>query len=145
MPAFYKIDKERRLVISSGSGAFTFADALAHQDKLLKDPDFDPGFSQLLDFTQFTQFGLRASDIRKLAGRTIFSPDSRRAFILRGDLEYGFGRTFEILRETTGDSVFASSAISTKPWIGFFPNKRAPEKGRGRLVGQASIHQIGVG
>ncbi len=31
MPAYYNIDKERRLVMSTGSGVLTMTDALAHQ------------------------------------------------------------------------------------------------------------------
>ena len=103
MPIFYKIDKERRLVMSSGSGAFSVAEALSYQEKLSKDPEFDPSYSQIADFTQFTQFYLSASDVRKLAQRTIFSPHSRRAMIVPNDLAYGFGRMFEILREDHGE------------------------------------------
>ena len=40
MPAFYFIDKERRLVFSSGSGVLTLEDMLGHRSRLLKDPDF---------------------------------------------------------------------------------------------------------
>ena len=49
--AFYNIDKERRLVLSSGNGVLTKEDLLGHMDRLSKDPDFDPDFSQVLDFT----------------------------------------------------------------------------------------------
>ena len=54
MPAYFRIDKERKLVMSTISGVFTLADGLAHQDILLKDLDFDPSFSQLLICTQVT-------------------------------------------------------------------------------------------
>jgi hypothetical protein len=47
MAAFYKIDKERHLVMSTGAGVLTLPDLLAHQEKLLADPDFSPDFSQL--------------------------------------------------------------------------------------------------
>jgi hypothetical protein len=103
MPAFYKIDKERRLVLSSGAGTFTLADALAHQEKLAGDPDFDPSFSQLMDFTHVTRVELSAEDIRRLAQRTVFSPQSRRAFIMPNDADYGLARMFEILREAQGE------------------------------------------
>jgi hypothetical protein len=53
MPAYFKIDKERRLVMSTISGVFTLADGLSHQEKLLKDPDCF--FSQLLDCTHVTK------------------------------------------------------------------------------------------
>jgi len=103
MPAFYKIDKERRLVISTGAGILTMAEILAHQKKLGNDPDFDPGFSQLIDFSQVSELDLDASDIRVLAQRSIFSPRSRRAFIMPTELAYGLGRMYGMLRESAGE------------------------------------------
>lgn len=103
MPAFYKIDKERRLVMSTGAGILTMAETLAHQNKLANDPDFDPSFSQLMDFTQVTQIELNANDIRRLAQRSIFSPQSRRAFIMPNDAAYGLGRMYETFRESAGE------------------------------------------
>lgn len=103
MPAFYKIDKERRLVLTTGSGVYTLADAVSHMDKLSKDPDFDPSFSQIVDFTQVTRIELSAHEIRRLAQRTIFSPHSRRAFIAADEVAFGVGRMFEILRGLEGE------------------------------------------
>jgi hypothetical protein len=103
MPASYEIDKQRRLVFSTGVDPFTLADGLAHQEKLAQDPDFDPSFSQIIDFTRIAQFDLEASGVRRLAQRTLFSPGSRRAIIVSTDLAYGFGRMYEILRENYGD------------------------------------------
>ena len=42
MPAFYKIDKQRGLVLSSGSGVLTKSDLVTHMQQLLHDPEFDP-------------------------------------------------------------------------------------------------------
>jgi hypothetical protein len=103
MPVFYKIDKERRLVLTSGSGTLTLADANAHQQKLSKDPDFDCSFSQIADFTQFTKFDLSSDDIRQMAEMSLFSPQSRRAFIVPNDFAYGLGRMFQILRDLAGE------------------------------------------
>lgn len=103
MAVFYKIDKERRLVLSSGSGTLNLADASAHQQKLSKDPDFDSSFSQIWDFTQFTKFDLSSDDIRQMAERSLFSPQSRRAFIVPNDFAYGLGRMFQILRDLAGE------------------------------------------
>ena len=66
MPAFYKVDKERRLVMSTGSGVVTLADLLAHQEKLLADPDFSPDFSQLWDLAHVTNVELTNEELRKL-------------------------------------------------------------------------------
>ena len=103
MPASYKIDKERRLVMSSASGVFSMADARSHTEKLSKDPDFDPSFSQIADFTQVTRIELSPDDVRILAQRSLFSPNSRRAFIVPNELAYGLARMFEILRELAGE------------------------------------------
>jgi len=103
MPASYEIDKHRGLVISTGLEPFTLADALAHQEKLLHDPDFDPRFSQIIDYTRVTGSDLQASDIRTLAQKSIFSPNSRRAIVVSTNLAFGFGRMFEMHRQNFGE------------------------------------------
>jgi hypothetical protein len=103
MPAFYKIDKEHRVVLSTASGVFDLAAALAHQDQLLADPDFDPTYSQLLDYSHVTDVRIDANDVRKLAERSVFWPCSRRAMYVTRDIEYGFARMFEMLRENAGE------------------------------------------
>src|SRR5271155_1221991 len=103
MPAFYKIDKAHKVVLSTASGVFDLAMALAHQDQLLRDPDFDPSYSQLLDYTHVTRLDIDADDIRKLAERSVFWPCARRAFLVSGDLEFGLARMFEMLRENAGE------------------------------------------
>ena len=103
MPAFYKIDKERKLVMSTGSGVLTLTDALLHQERLLRDPDFSPDFSQLLDFTHVVRVKLSADEIRRLAQTTVFSANSRRAFVVDNDLKFGLARMFAVFRETLGE------------------------------------------
>jgi hypothetical protein len=103
MPFSYKIDKERKIVMSTGYGVFVLADALAHQEKLSKDPDFDPSFCQLMDFTHVTKLDLRAEDVRRLAQASIFSRDSRRAILVTSDAAFGLARMFEIVRSTFGE------------------------------------------
>ena len=103
MPAFYKIDKERRLDLSSASGVFTLADALSHMENLSKDPDFDPSFSQIADFTQVSRIELSSDEIQRLAQRGIFSAHSRRAFITPNEVTFGIGRMFETLRSFEGE------------------------------------------
>ncbi|HXJ06488.1 MAG TPA: hypothetical protein VNH65_15395 [Candidatus Acidoferrum sp.] len=103
MPTFYKVDKERKIILTTGTGVFNRGEALAHQARLLSDPDFDPNYSQLIDFMQITHFDLNAEDVRQMAHRNVFSPDSRRAILVPNELAYGIGRMFEILRESAGE------------------------------------------
>lgn len=104
MPAFYKIEKERRVVLSSGAGVLTRADILGHMDRLSNDPDFDPSYSQILDFTQLSGIEIGPEDVRQFAQRNIFSPNSRRAFVVKDDLQFGLARMFEIHRELKGET-----------------------------------------
>jgi hypothetical protein len=104
MPAFYKIDKEHRVVLSTASGVLALADALAHQDQILADPDFDPRYSQLLDFTHVAKIELSTEDVRKLAERFVFWPTSSRAILVNDDLGQGLARLFKMLREDAGEN-----------------------------------------
>jgi hypothetical protein len=103
MPAFYKIDKTHKLVLSTASGVFDLVSALAHQDQLLADPEFDPSYSQLLDFTHITGTEIDAESVRKIAERTIFWPCPRRAILINKDVEHNFVRLFQMLRENDGE------------------------------------------
>jgi hypothetical protein len=103
MPACYKIEKDRRLVISTGYGVVTREDLLQHQNKLLDDPEFDPTYSQLADFGHVTRVEVIAADVLTFAERNVFAADARRAFVVSNDVCYGFARMFEMLRDEKGE------------------------------------------
>jgi hypothetical protein len=50
MPWNYRIDEERRLVITTAWDRLTVAEVVDHQRKLLNDPAFQRDFFQFLDF-----------------------------------------------------------------------------------------------
>jgi hypothetical protein len=136
MPAFYKIDKEHRLVMTTGSGVFDLATALAHQDQLMRDPDFDPCYFQLLDLTQISKVELSPEDVHKLAERSVFWPCSRRAILVANDVGFGFARMFEMLREHAGEKgirVFRKidEALEWIFAVDAAPETGAPESTRG--------------
>jgi len=103
MPASFQIDKARRLVVSTASGFLTAADILAHQRKLLADPNFDPACSQIVDCTAVTGIDLSPDDVRAVTEAAIFSPHSRRAVIVATDEQFGFARMFKMMREAQGE------------------------------------------
>jgi len=97
MPAEYKIDTSSGVVFSLAQGVLTENDAYSHQDKLRKDPDFDPSFSQLFDFVNVGQVLLSTEAIHHLAERNPFGLGSKRAFVAPSDLMYGLSRMFQVL------------------------------------------------
>jgi hypothetical protein len=102
VPVFLKIDKERKLVHTTGSCFITKAEVLAHQDQILKHPDFDPSFSQLADFARLTNTDINMSDLQTFAHRDVFSIHSHRAIIVKSDLALGFAKIFELYRQLAG-------------------------------------------
>jgi len=103
VPAAYKIDKERRLVLTTVWGKLTFTDGVAHRNELRSDPDFDPTYREISDFTQVTELAFSAEELRGHAQFDVFSPSSRRAFVAPDDAKFGLGRMFAMLRESRGD------------------------------------------
>jgi hypothetical protein len=103
VPASYHIDKAQRLVFSTASGFLTAADILAHQRRLLGDPDFDPVCSQIVDCTAVTGIDLSADDVRAVTATKIFSAHSRRAVLVTTDEQFGFASMFKMLREAEGE------------------------------------------
>ena len=104
MSAFYTIDKQRRLVMTSGAGPLTREDILGHMNRLSADPDFEPDFCQLADFRHITDILFGPEEVRQFAERDIYSPSARRAFLVRDDLQFGLARMFEIHRELRGET-----------------------------------------
>ena len=92
MPCRYVIDKERRLVITTGLNRVTFAEAKAHQDQLVSDPDFNPEFNQLIDATAVTALDMSVDEAKMIARRAFFSPTSRRAFVATSPSIFGMAR-----------------------------------------------------
>lgn len=104
MPADVFIDAKHGMVFSRATGVFGRLEALDHMDRLKSHPDFRPEFNQLADFRQVTSVTLSHNEVMELASRTIFSPRSRRAFVVEGDSQFGIGRMFGSHREAKGET-----------------------------------------
>jgi|SRR5882724_497915 len=103
MPMFYHIDKARKLVMTSGTGVLTRPDVDSHFQKLLSDPDFQPRYSELGDFTNLSKLDLTAEDIRDFARTDIFSAESRRAVVVNDDAAAVLAEMFALLRHVAGE------------------------------------------
>lgn len=120
MPATYRIDRAARLVLSAATGTFTAKDAWDQVNQLLADPDFDPAFGQLLDFSAVGPVILTPAEIKHLAGVALFLPASRRAFVSPTPLLYGLARMYAAQREVQGDTglgVFHTME-EARAWLG---------------------------
>jgi hypothetical protein len=121
LPLNYRIDKERRLVVSTGSGILTYAEMKTHQDRLLADPNFNQEFNQLIDLTQVTGVDAATEEITALARRAVFSPNSKRAWVASSPGIFGIGRLAIAHHEDTASPSHASAFYdlpSALEWLG---------------------------
>ena len=102
MPLNYVIDKQRRLVTSTASGAVTYSELISHQNALKNDPDFDPTFDQLVDGTRVTKLELTTDNVRATARQRLFAAGSRQAFATSSEFAFGMARMFELYRDSAG-------------------------------------------
>jgi hypothetical protein len=103
MPADFFIDPKLGMVYSKATGIFGHIEALDHMTRLKRHPDFRPEFNQLFDFRPITKVELSNADVKDFASRTIFSADSKRAFVVASDLQFGLSRMFGTYREIAGE------------------------------------------
>jgi hypothetical protein len=102
MPTFYKIDKERKLVVTIGIGFVRREDVLTLQDQMANEPEFDPSFSQVVNFALLANTDVGLADVQTFAQRDAFSVHSRRAIIVKGDVAFGLAKIFELSRQLAG-------------------------------------------
>lgn len=127
MPLHSVIHKERRLVVTTAEGRLTLEDVKANQQQLLSDPDFSPEFNQLLDTTAITEMAITVDDIKRAVSTRVFSPTSRRAFVVSSTFMYGMARMIQTYNELSQGST-AVTIFRDRPsaldWLGFTENYR---------------------
>lgn len=120
MPISYRIDAARALVLSAAAGVVTDADLLEHQQRLRGDPDFQPWFRQLFDFTTATENEVTGRGVRQLAIAPAFGKGSKRALLVGEDSAFGLARMFQTLRDEHADEsieIFRDERAA-RAWLG---------------------------
>ena len=124
MPCEYVIDEQRRLVITTGTDRLTFAEAKAHQERLIADPRFNPEFNQLIDLRAVTVLELSPEQMRTMARRNPFSTRTRRALVASSPHIFGMLRLamahHEMIPEASVASAFYDLPTALK-WLGVEP------------------------
>ena len=95
--------------MTTASELVTFAEGMAHEYRLYRDPGFDPTYAHLIDATRVTETPLTSSELASLARRTKFSPRSRRAVVATSPVRFGLGRMFEAYLQLSGLAEFVNT------------------------------------
>lgn len=125
-----QIDRDRRLATVVVSGSCTVEDMRTVQRAVAAAPGFEPGFSQLGDFSAVTDFNGSVLDLISLARSAPFAPDAIRAYVATPAWAFGMLRKYTLASETIGRGgvqVFHDRA-SALAWI----EARVAERARAR-------------
>jgi len=132
MPCRYVIDKERRLVITTGEGCVTPAEIKALRNQARGDPDFDREFNEVVDFRAVTAVDINSQQAEELAGTEVFSPNSKIALVVPSPAIFGTGRMYSIYNEMSKVASYVSAFYdlpSALKWLGVesLPETMRPE------------------
>jgi hypothetical protein len=102
MPIIYRIDHERRLVLSRAVGLFNAAGAFAYQREVWTRPEVT-GYDELIDMSAVAEVELHHPDrLRQLAEISSATDpptlSSRLAIVAPNDLTFGLGRMYQAHR-----------------------------------------------
>jgi hypothetical protein len=102
VPVRLTIDVQQRLVISTFSGETNDAEILGHLSVIASHPDFDPSFSEIVDFSGITAGSMSTSMVQELSQRpSIFSLDSIHVIVAPQDFVFGLARMSQVFAEKT--------------------------------------------
>jgi len=102
MPMRFTIDPVRKVVFTTVWDEMTEQDVRDHQERLLRDPQFDPEYSQLIDATGLKTVRLTSLSTDRLLRSRPFGRKARCAVIAESDLAYGISRMVELHCEMQG-------------------------------------------
>jgi len=121
MPFRYVVHKDLRLVVSTGLDRVSWNEIKACQDQTKTDPNFNPGFDQIVDLRETTSFDMTGEQAGVLARRMIFSFSSKRAFVASSPAVFGMGRMWEAFTEFSDNpsqiQVFYDLSLALQ-WLG---------------------------
>jgi hypothetical protein len=119
MPASYQLNLEHRMVMSTASGIVTDTDLIQHQQRLRKDPQFEPSFGQRMDFTGASGISVSVATIQRLAIHRVYAAGSRRAIVLHQGIAGALANMFKDLSEMEGEQVEVFEDLpAARAWLG---------------------------
>ena len=112
MPAVLKIDRRRRLVYSSFYGEISGAELLAHGERIHSDPEFNPAFDELVDFSAVKQAHISEATLAALAGgKSIYSDGSRHVIVAPAEMPFEMGLRYQELARHTRPNLYVVRSL----------------------------------
>jgi hypothetical protein len=101
----YKIDQERRVVLTRGWGVLSTQNLQDVMSHILLDPRFDPRYRSLADLTEVTSVTVDVMEVAHTASTPLYVAGTRRAIVASSDAVFGMARMFASFAERAGQEV----------------------------------------
>jgi len=102
MPVVLKIDPHRKVVHSAFYGKITDAELLGHRTRIASDPDFNPQFADIVDFSDVTDPTVTENAIAALAANpSLFSSSAIHIVIAPAAVMFRLGGKFKELARSS--------------------------------------------
>lgn len=116
-PVQYEIDYKSGIVHVRLGHEVRADDITRYADELRKHPRFQSAFSEIVDLREVQQLELNAADFLELADRIDpFSPDAKRAFVVRNAVQNHAARMHKILHGKRHFEIF-NSIEDAEAWV----------------------------
>jgi hypothetical protein len=102
MPVVLKIDPQRKVVHSTFYGKITDAELLGHRTRIASDPDFNPQFADIVDFSDVTDAAITENSITvQAANPSLFSSSATHIVIAPAAVMFRLGAKFKELAQSS--------------------------------------------
>ncbi|HET9741602.1 MAG TPA: hypothetical protein VFQ00_02530 [Terriglobales bacterium] len=101
MPVEVKVDRGRKLVLTSFYGEVTDADVTLQISELRRHAPFAEEFRVITDFSRVEQFNISSQMIRHVAQTESPLASAKRVMVAPSDVAYGTSRMFQALASHT--------------------------------------------
>ena len=118
MAVTYVIDVASKLVWLTATGPTSRRDIADAQERVRKDPAFQPAYHELFDFLAATPTDVFGKDVDELLESAPYEPHVRRAYVAAEGASYGLARIAEVMAERRKLNVRLFDDVATaKRWL----------------------------
>lgn len=120
MPMNYRIDHQRRVILSEGYGVLNAKDLCIHYDKIASDKELSMGYRIFCDLRRAERFDLTYETISSVIHAASYSRRSkmigRVAFLAEKDIGYGVANMYAAMEQLNGQD-FMVFRTEAEAWI----------------------------
>lgn len=107
MPVVLKIDRRRKVVYSAFYGKTTDQEVADHRAAIAGDPDFNPAFSEIVDFTGVTEVALSEASLTVMAKNpSLFQDSATHIIVAPADLVFNLASKYKAFARLSRPKLF---------------------------------------